>query len=226
LTHDLLKESELLSMLLPADQATVTSFTRTFGGRLVELRTPDGTRFRGESTPVRFLRSLFHPGDGYVNFRAISRDKKISSLFIPTNEPERVHDFLKEHRDANIYFGVASRRSDRNGRLENCGTIRALWADIDFKDTPEPEAREAVERFALEPSVIVATGNGLHVYWLLDEPYDVQSDAERLKNILRRLATTLKADFNATDPARVLRLPGTLNIKYEPAREVILERLT
>jgi hypothetical protein len=72
----------------------------------------------------------------------------------------------------------------------------------------------------------VATGGGMHVYWLLDEPYDVQTDSERLKSILRRLATALKADISATDPARVLRLPATLNVKYEPAREVILERIS
>jgi hypothetical protein len=43
------------------------------------------------------------------------------------------------------------------------------------------------------------------------------------KELLRGLATALGADLQAAEPARILRLPGTLNYKYDPPREATVE---
>ena len=63
-------------------------------------------------------------------------------------------------------------------------------------------------------------------YWALKEPIDLQAEGEalRAKSLLRRLAHSIGADRNAAEPARVLRLPNTLNVKYTPRRQVVIER--
>ena len=70
--------------------------------------------------------------------------------------------------------------------------------------------------FPLEPSIIVRSGGGLHCYWLFREPIELQNESERIKSTLRRLARAVDGDLQAAEPARILRLPGTLNHKYTP----------
>jgi hypothetical protein len=109
--------------------------------------------------------------------------------------------------------------------------LKAIWLDVDVK--PEKgyatltEALAAIAAFvpaaALPPpSALVLSGGGVHVYWISDraltlaewEPYaqGLRAQAER---------HGLKCDYGlTTDPARILRVPGTLNYKTNPAKAV------
>ena len=100
-----------------------------------------------------------------------------------------------------------------------------MWTDIDFKDQPERVAGEALNRFPLEPSAVVESGGGLHLYWFLKNPLDPQVEGKRVEVVLRRLAERLGGDRNACDVSRVLRLPGTQNFKYTPSRECRVREL-
>src|SRR5438045_4464536 len=66
-----------------------------------------------------------------------------------------------------VYFGVATRATTANGTRENCGVLGAMFVDLDFKKLAEPDARQRLARFPLAPSIVVHSGGGLHVYWLL-----------------------------------------------------------
>lgn len=124
--------------------------------------------------------------------------------------------------DHDVYFGVAERRTSENGKLKNCVLLRALFVDLDFKlFTDEGEARTRLSAFSIPPSIIVHSGGGLHLYWLLDEPLDPQLPLT--KDLLRRLAIALNGDMSAAEGARVLRVPQTLNHKYDPPRNVVVE---
>ena len=125
----------------------------------------------------------------------------------------------------NLYVGVAARRDATNGKLENCTTLGAVFADVDFKQTLEAEAREALAAFPVPPTMIVHSGGGLHVYYALREPLDLITDEPRARALLERLAVYLRGDPSAAEPARVLRVPGTLNRKpeYGTPRPVLLE---
>jgi hypothetical protein len=72
----------------------------------------------------------------------------------------------------NLFFGVCP-RAGTNGRFDlawQIRTVRVLWTDIDFV-SPD-EARSRVSTAGLpEPSIVVNSGNGVHLYWLLDQPY-------------------------------------------------------
>jgi hypothetical protein len=156
--------------------------------------------------------------DGYVELRALPSKKQ---CFSAPNDLATKRTFSRRHQGANLYWGVATRRSDANGTEANCQHLGCLFADLDFKDINEAEARERLRAMPLPASIVVNSGGGLHCYWLLREPLDVQADTPR--PWLQRLAAYLGADSSCAEPARVLRIPGTKNHKYAPPRIVMVE---
>jgi hypothetical protein len=70
----------------------------------------------------------------------------------------------------------------------------------------------------------VFSGGGIHIYWINKDPLTPQEwypYADGLKQLL--LANNIKCDSGlTTDSARILRVPGTLNYKYDPPRPVEL----
>jgi hypothetical protein len=179
-------------------------------------------------TLTDFLHVL-HPPDseGFIDLRALPSK---AQAFIRPGDIEAAERFIRAHADENLYFGPATRKTRDSGKLENCGALNDLFSDIDFKLTPEPEAMAKLEGFLLKPSIVVRSGGGLHCYWLLREPFDLQDfeDRKRAKNLLRRLALELGGDLSSAEPAHVLRVPGTLNHKpeYGTPRPVVIERFS
>jgi hypothetical protein len=121
-----------------------------------------------------------------------------------------------------VYFGVATRDGHGGGK-KNLVEIPSVWCDLDFKDTPIKRAMELLEQCPLQPSVIVVTGGGLHIYWRLKEPVGPDS-ISLVEQVNRQITTFFEADFQACDASRVLRVPDTLNLKYNPAKKVYVHR--
>lgn len=108
----------------------------------------------------------------------------------------------------------------------NVESLKALWMDFDFKGFDPPDVKGALPALAKflkdtnipPPSVIVHTGNGMHVYWPFDAPVELerwQRLAEALKTAA--LEAKLPIDHGCTaDACRVLRPIGTSNWK-DPA---------
>jgi hypothetical protein len=120
--------------------------------------------------------------------------------------------------DRNVYFGVCPRQRMHIGK-EHIRYIAALWASLDigsggysgpnnnFVDVVE--AREAIESFPLKPSIIVQSGRGFHLYWLLHSQKKIP-DVGAVENLLRKL----NDHFRCPSPVGLestLRLPGTWN---------------
>ena len=82
------------------------------------------------------------------------------------------HFAMAARNRLNLFIGVCPRRGG-NGRYDlawQIRTVRALWADIDHISVEEALDRIARSKLP-EPSIVVNSGNGVHIYWLLDEPY-------------------------------------------------------
>jgi hypothetical protein len=174
-------------------------------------------------TLEEFLEALFPPErKGFLEVRALPSR---SQTFLNPENTRRILRFLKQHEGDNLFFGVATRLEEGDGSLKNCSDLWALWCDIDFKILPEDDARRRLEAFPLAPSIVIHSGGGLHVYWLLQTCVNIQQDHHHIKAVLRRLAHVLGGDLSAAEPARILRLPDTLNYKYKPPRRVIIELL-
>lgn len=126
-----------------------------------------------------------------------------------------------------LYFSLSllPNSGDRHqrGKAVDSKAIGCLWADVDFKNATETAARDFVSALPLKPSAVVNSGNGLHLYWFLDEVWQFEGESERAAadGLLKRwgqaltkfaASCDLKLD-NVFELARVLRLPGTLNHK-------------
>jgi hypothetical protein len=168
-----------------------------------------------------FLTAVFAgSAGGFIEFRALPSKAR---TFVRPGDLRAIEAFITDHSAENIFFGVATRRTQENGDLRNCASLSALWVDLDFKAMPEPEARDRLAELSLPPSVVVRSGGGVHTYWLLRQPADVGREEPRLRAILRALVRATNGDSNAAEPARVLRVPGTRNYKYDPPRMVTIE---
>jgi hypothetical protein len=142
-----------------------------------------------------------------------------------------------QKRTRDIYFCLSlqsQRRTNKRGRVvaarsqKNALALKAIWLDIDVKDSPSGyatlgEAIDALTTFRKAvklppPSALVFSGGGLHVYWISDRPLgpaEWRKYAEGLKAAAIKFG--LKCDTCCTvDSARVLRVPGTLNYKRHP----------
>ena len=74
-------------------------------------------------------------------------------------------DFIRIANDSNAewggdtYYGVALRKNRGDEKSDVYGT-RALWVDVDVLTLPKS---------TFVPSIIVHSGGGFHLYWLLKE---------------------------------------------------------
>ncbi|MCC6362992.1 MAG: DNA primase [Bryobacterales bacterium] len=118
------------------------------------------------------------------------------------------------------------------GAESGVSVLPGFWADVDIAGAAhktgslpptEQDARGLIGTVGLEPSLVVHSGFGLQPYWLLREPYQIESEDERqrLKSLSARFQSNLRACANdrgwrldsTADLCRVLRVPGTFNHK-------------
>ena len=76
-------------------------------------------------------------------------------------------------------FALQQSRAARATRT-HAREIPALWTDIDYKGVdPAEDVAAGLARLRYPPSLIVSSGHGAHLYWLLKEPLDAQADRAR-----------------------------------------------
>lgn len=120
----------------------------------------------------------------------------------------------------NVFYAVGSyAAANRQDPIAK----RCFYLDLDSKDFGSIEAAlQDLTRFVKAtglppPSIYVHSGRGVHVYWCLDDDIPVDEwlvVARALKAKCKELE--FQADpSSTTDPARILRCPGTLNRKEQ-----------
>jgi hypothetical protein len=123
--------------------------------------------------------------------------------------------------------------------------LPGIWVDIDTKenhrtnsgelptdDLPTTEeALAALDRLPVPPSLIVSSGGGLYVWWLFDTPQRID-DRKQLQTLLKWWEGQVRKELNGkhldttSDFARILRVPGLLNHKYQKTVEFFRPELT
>lgn len=161
-----------------------------------------------------FLSKLFDSLDGNIEIREIGQDKKAKRRFF-TNVKD-----LNEYKiplDKNVYFGIYSRLG-KNGTAAGCLSTKTLWADYDNKTLDE--VKDIISAKGLpEASVLVNSGHGIHAYWFLKDRV-----REKAEDLSKAICFRTAADIKAAEKARILRLPGSYNLKEDkPIKCEILE---
>lgn len=172
-----------------------------------------------------FIDTLFEPSDlleirGIVapDYHRNEPGRLVIRRWVTAGELPALSDMLhKENRDGvNIYFGVNPRAALYSGTKAGIRLCRTVWADMDRISLPD--ARKRWEALSLpEPTVIVNSGHGIHLYWKLSEPVRFSSWKERaaFEATLKSLYRDLGSD-STQDVTRLLRIPGYLNVKQAP----------
>src|SRR5512145_1511768 len=125
----------------------------------------------------------------------------------------------------------------RRATNDTAAGIMALCVDIDIAgpvhtSKPYPPdlgaAKSIYAAVSLAPTMVVQSGNGLHVWWVLAEPWlcrdaaDPEAERAVIAQLVEDWSSTLR--FHAArlgnwkidstfDLARVMRVPGTLNVR-------------
>jgi hypothetical protein len=129
-----------------------------------------------------------------------------------------------------IHFTVLPRlsgpRKNKEHPLPSIPTVSVLWADIDVgRGKPFRTIKRALRRvrkLKFPPNIIVKSGTGLHLYYMLKKPRKIPRD--RLERSLRSLAILLKADVAAARASRLMRVPGTFNWKRGGNGKLVMVR--
>lgn len=177
-----------------------------------------------------FLKRLFGETLHNVELRAFPNVKGDPGTAKPvfTRDASEIEAFCSrnDHDGFGVYFGTCTRgarlteKGAISGGVDNVVECPALWVDIDCvkQDLTGKEVMEALSFLPFAPSIVINSGGGLHVYWMLEAPVDIsegQPARSAVSDALKALAGVLAGDMKSTDLARVMRLPGTMNTKDE-----------
>lgn len=169
-----------------------------------------------------FLEAIFSPyykeHRGFILVKSVKRgDPKMSTRYFPN-----IEILAKEHygEERDVYFGICPRERMK-AEKEHIHYLVALWADLDigseghedkrvFYEGPQ-QAAKAIRSFPRAPSIIVESGRGAHLYWLLKQVTEV-TDIDKIEKVLRAISDHLQCDTDVSMDT-VLRLPETVNTK-------------
>jgi hypothetical protein len=181
----------------------------------------------GEAKPVAELDD-YDEAEGVAPPPAKKAKEKPEMLSHAYSTPEKVFsEWWRTHsHQYNIWFCTATVK-DRHARhnASNSLDVPALWFDIDaFKYFSVPGKAFYADIKSTEDvsAWVESSKDGLQGYYKLAEPFDMHGDAKLFKKelepLLLDIALYFGADMEVCTPARLMRLPGTLNVKPEYAQ--------
>jgi len=193
-----------------------------------------------------FLDALFAGKPDELHILLWTLPEKQSRWF---RDVERAVEFAGTVRGRDLYVGVGLSGRDY-GPSHRCVSndvagIVGYWADLDLKSGAHPKAalpatvEDALKILPgqLPPTIVVLTGNGAHVWWLFKEPYifDNEEDRQAVATQVVRWNTLLSLNASThgwvydrlSDLSRILRIPGTQNLK-DPTnpKDVVIHSFT
>jgi len=162
--------------------------------------------------------------EGMIEVRQSSGQQR---FFDDAQEAARHAQELAASRER-IWYGVAPRvPGSTRGRASDCYTPRCFFADLDnFPTWNEEAVQELLSSVGLpDPSYVVASGGGHHLYWRFEGHLSREVWAAREAGVVNRLHTVAErgsfpfsVDKACKDVARVLQVPYLPNFKYTPER--------
>ena len=161
-----------------------------------------------------FIKESFSGLTGFIEIREIT-DSGAKKRYFKT-----VDDLLEYDppADKNIYIGMLTRDKKRGKAVDTVET-KLIWLDFDDKDSYYSFEHLVNLNKLPEPAFIVGSGHGYHAHYILDKPA-----GREVESVVKELARKVGADTRATDLARIMRVPGTVNVKNpdEPVRCEVL----
>jgi len=167
-------------------------------------------------TPAEYIRANFRSTDRIAilvrNAKCRETTQRISTAAKVTDTP--FQDWMRYKNDregCDIYVGMNALKSTAFTRTKHdVLAVRHLYADLDHDGSA---SLAAIEKSALVPApnyVLNTSPDKYQVIWRVEDIDLVPAEA-----LLRAIAREFDGDHAATDAARVLRVPGFVNKKYD-----------
>ena len=188
---------------------------------------------------VRLLKALWRSPDRVHQIGGLNRKTKwFSNTLVKDAVDALARAQSMSGPGIDPYFAPAEYRTPNSRTADNILGAYAFWVDLDVgpakaKDAKGystlADAQAALREFCIKaglptPTHLVESGSGLHAYWTLSDFLDRETwlaHAVKIKAIAKQFGF-LADPTRTADIASVMRLPGTLNLKYDPARPVKL----
>ena len=124
---------------------------------------------------LEFLQRVL-PNQGFYVTTVINKDGRRQGFFDSIDELANVCDRLDKTNN-NTYFAISSFNAKGNRKQDNVRATKVIAIDVDCgEEKPYPSWKEGlsalgefVSAMNLPKPMIVYSGNGLHVYWVLAE---------------------------------------------------------
>ena len=172
------------------------------------------------------------PDEGFYVTTVINKDGRRQGFFRSREELAQVCERLDKTNN-NTYFAISAFKQKGNRKQDNVRATKVVAIDIDCGGNKPyeswKEGLKALGKFVsdlkLPKPMIVHSGNGLHVYWVLDEelpPEQWKPLAEAMKQAAIQKEFKIDAGLTANS-ALVLRPVGTHNPKNGNKVKVLVE---
>ena len=195
-----------------------------------------------EITPIDFVRLIY--GEQFPGFLSLWSKQTRKTRFYSGDEMHLLKADIGElsaSEDLYLSLGTQVERlaETKRGGADTVVALPGFVADIDFAaakssakayPTDLEEAQKILESFPFKPAVVIETGNGLHVHFLLDQLHVIATsqDREQAGRLWTAFQRKLIAHFrkhgrdidSVGDLSRNYRIATTANHKSDPPKPV------
>jgi len=174
---------------------------------------------------VRFLNRCFAPDETIALLLRRENPPSITQRVVQLERAlgPRYQAWLSHENGtgANVYVAANPLLPGTRKRTkESIASVRHLYIDIDTDGDARLAALRASDLVPPPTSILSTSPGKYQVVWRVEG-----FDFDRQEQTLKRLAIAFGGDPACTDRNRVLRVPGFLNKKYDPAFRVAVEYL-
>lgn len=165
---------------------------------------------------------LFHHDprdtDGWITLA--KKDPQTHRFFQYHYQPEELAEHLSQWTNEDIYYSQNTFYKPQR-RIDNIRQLRTLYVDLDVYNLGlKPDwvlGKLELEYFGQtipDPNMVIFSGRGLVLIWNIQPiPHMAMPLWRAVETFFAEALKDLGADTKATDPARIFRLPGTINSK-------------
>ncbi len=153
-----------------------------------------------------------------------------NTMYLPKRRVENIRQFraLFQDIEEDVFLSPNTMYLPKR-RVENIRQFRALFQDIDCESMGLEKAETVYMIWIMhyeckipKPTMVTDSGRGIHLYWRIkNAPFGALNTWQELQDYIYYNLKHLGADRKATDGARVLRLPGTINSKSDTDCKVL-----
>lgn len=174
---------------------------------------------------ITFLKAWFYHMDKsqFIELSFIhdsDKSQRPKSYFLQYDELHKVESITEDHQNNGYgaFFGVTPstvRKAHGRRKTAEITQIVGFWLDM---DTPPKNIMQKLDNLQIKPNFVISSGGGLHAYWRFNQAFTITDDnraivLKTIKDFAQAYKTGLGADTACTDLPRVMRIPGTFNLK-------------